>query len=164
MLSRVERLIVNLNSTIMDSEDDIDWNPYAVQNRRKRKYPKSIDVEITNVWTTFDARCEFDLVHIVKNGHNVEYDPRGAGKAGLKMALRNPYRIATIHKSGKIICTGATSEENSRITARQFGRQLQKMGYPVLFRNFKINNVVARVFFPFDIDLGKLAQGNKGLW
>merc|ERR1712018_1021417 len=38
------------------------------------------------------------------------------------------------------------------------------MGYPVLFRNFKINNVVARVFIPFDIDLGKLAQGNKGLW
>ena len=155
---------MNLNSTIMDSEDDIDWNPYAVQNRRKRKYPKSIDVDITTVWTTFDARCEFDLVHIVKNGHNVEYDPRGAGKAGLKMTLRNPNRTATIHKSGKIICTGATSEENSRITARQFGRQLQKMGYPVLFRNFKINNVVARVFFPFDIDLGKLAQGNKGLW
>ena len=148
----------------MDSEDDLDWNYYPIQNIRKRKYPKSIDVEITNVWTTFDARCEFDLVHIVKYGHNVEYDPKAAGSAGLKMTLRNPNRTATIHRSGKIKCMGAKSEENARITARQFGRELQKLGYPVQFRDFKINQVMAKVIFPFDIDLAKLAQGNKGLW
>ena len=131
-----------------------------IQKKRKRKYRKSINVEITNVMATFNARCQFDLVHIVKNGHNVEFE----GGGGLKMILRNPNHTATIHRSGKIKCAGATSEENARITARQFGRQLQKLGYPVQFRNFKIHNVVAKVIFPFDIDLAKLAQGNKGLW
>ena len=154
------KISIIMDSDVTMSEDDLDWNPFSIQNIRKRKYPKSINVEITNVWATFDACCQFDLVHIVKNGHNVEFE----GGGGLKMILRNPNHTATIHRSGKIKCAGATSEENARITARQFGRQLQKLGYPVQFRNFKIHNVVAKVIFPFDIDLAKLAQGNKGLW
>uniref|UniRef100_A0A673JUR6 Uncharacterized protein n=1 Tax=Sinocyclocheilus rhinocerous TaxID=307959 RepID=A0A673JUR6_9TELE len=43
------------------------------------------------------------------------------------MKLRKPRITATIWSSGKIICTGATSEVEAKLGARRLARCLQKI-------------------------------------
>uniref|UniRef100_A0A4W5KR36 TBP-like 1 n=1 Tax=Hucho hucho TaxID=62062 RepID=A0A4W5KR36_9TELE len=47
------------------------------------------------------------------------------------MKLRKPRVTASIWSSGKIICTGATSEDEAKQGARRLARTLQKLGFKV---------------------------------
>jgi hypothetical protein len=67
-----------------------------------------IDIVISNVVCAFSVRCSLALKEIALNGANVEYK-RENGMVTMK--LRKPYTTASIWSSGKITCTGATSEE-----------------------------------------------------
>lgn len=68
-----------------------------------------IDIVINNVVCSFSVRCHLNLREIALNGHNVEFR-RENGMVTMK--LRKPYTTASMWSSGKITCTGATSEEN----------------------------------------------------
>lgn len=67
-----------------------------------------IDIVISNVVCAFSVRCQLTLKDIALNGANVEYK-RENGMVTMK--LRKPYTTASIWSSGKITCTGATSED-----------------------------------------------------
>ena len=41
------------------------------------------------------------------------------------------------------MCTGAKSEEDSRLAARKYARIVQKLGFPTKFKDFKIQNMVS---------------------
>ena len=41
-----------------------------------------------------------------------------------------------------MVCTGAKSEEESRLAARKYARIIQKLGFPTKFKDFKIQNMV----------------------
>ena len=41
-----------------------------------------------------------------------------------------------------MVCTGAKSEEDSRLAARKYARIVQKLGFPTKFKDFKIQNMV----------------------
>ena len=45
-----------------------------------------------------------------------------------------------------MVCTGAKSEEESRLAARKYARIIQKLGFPTKFKDFKIQNMVI-IFF-----------------
>ena len=78
------------------------------------------------------------------------------------MKLRKPNSTASIWSSGKISCVGAKSEEDAKISARRFGRILQKLGYEnVKFRNYKVVNVLAVVKLPFAVKLETFSQAYK---
>lgn len=47
------------------------------------------------------------------------------------MRIREPRTTALIFSSGKMVCTGAKSEEDSRLAARKYARIIQKLGFPV---------------------------------
>uniref|UniRef100_A0A3Q3S0D1 Uncharacterized protein n=1 Tax=Mastacembelus armatus TaxID=205130 RepID=A0A3Q3S0D1_9TELE len=83
--------------------------------------------------------CGLDLDLIARKAWNVQYNPKVQ-----KLTLRDPQTTAVIYTSGNIVCTGATSEQDSRVATRRFARILQKLGFPVSFLDFKIQNVVAR--------------------
>ena len=70
-----------------------------------------IDIVISNVVCAFSVRCQLALKEIALNGANVEYK-RENGMVTMK--LRKPYTTASIWSSGKITCTGATSEDQVR--------------------------------------------------
>ena len=40
------------------------------------------------------------------------------------------------------MCTGAKSEEDSRLAARKYARIVQKLGFATKFKDFKIQNMV----------------------
>lgn len=67
--------------------------------------------------------------------------------------LRDPRTTALIFASGKLVCTGAKSEENSRTAARRYGRIIQKLHYKVKFKDFKIQNMVGSCDVKFPIRL-----------
>jgi transcription initiation factor TFIID TATA-box-binding protein len=52
---------------------------------------------------------ELDLRKIAQNARNSEYNPRRF--AACIMRIREPKTTALIFKSGKVVCTGAKSEE-----------------------------------------------------
>lgn len=67
-----------------------------------------IDIVINNVVCSFSVRCHLNLREIALNGRNVEFR-RENGMVTMK--LRKPYTTASIWSSGRITCTGATSED-----------------------------------------------------
>lgn len=67
-----------------------------------------IDIVINNVVCSFSVRCHLNLRQIALNGRNVEFR-RENGMVTMK--LRRPYTTASIWSSGRITCTGATSED-----------------------------------------------------
>ncbi|XP_078504983.1 TATA box-binding protein-like 1 [Lissotriton helveticus] len=118
----------------------------------------ALDILITNVVCVFRTRCHLNLRKIALEGVNVIYK-NNVGK--LLMKLRKPRITATIWSSGKIICTGATSEEEAKFGARRLARCLQKLGFQVRFTDFKIVNVLAVCTMPFEIRLPEFTKKNR---
>lgn len=82
-----------------------------------------------NVVSTVNLGIELPLMYINTRTRNSEYNP--ARFMGLIMRIRNPRATALIFHSGKIVCTGARSEEDSYLATRKFARIIQKLGFAV---------------------------------
>lgn len=82
--------------------------PAATVEEENEEPEPEIDIVISNVVCAFSVRCQLALKDIALNGANVEYK-RENGMVTMK--LRKPYTTASIWSSGKITCTGATSED-----------------------------------------------------
>ncbi|KAG8009239.1 TATA-box-binding protein [Nibea albiflora] len=108
--------------------------------------------QIQNVLSTVKLGCCLDLQTIACKVWNVEYRPKSFDS--LIMRIREPRTTAIIYKSGNVVCTGAKSVEDSRRAARRFARIVQKLGFPVCFLKFKIQNIVASCkIFPISLEL-----------
>jgi transcription initiation factor TFIID TATA-box-binding protein len=74
------------------------------------------------------------------------------------MRIREPKTTALIFGSGKIVCTGARSEDESKTAAKQYARIIKKLGFPVKFSEFKIQNIVGSCDVKFPIRLEGLSN------
>ncbi|KAB7506714.1 TATA box-binding-like protein 1 [Armadillidium nasatum] len=117
-----------------------------------------IDIMINNVVCSFSVGCHLNLRNIALTGKNVEFRKEN-GMVTLK--LRRPLTTASIWSSGKITCTGSTSEDQARIAARRVARSLQKLGYNVKFRNYRIVNVLGTCTMPFAIKISQFSQNHR---
>ncbi|KAL4712968.1 hypothetical protein ACJJTC_012038 [Scirpophaga incertulas] len=115
-----------------------------------------IDIMINNVVCSFSVKCHLNLRQIALNGVNVEFRRENAM---VTMKLRRPYTTASIWSSGRVTCTGATSEDQAKIAARRYARALQKLGFQVRFQNFRVVNVLGTCRMPFGIRI--IAFSNK---
>ncbi|XP_067355893.1 uncharacterized protein [Channa argus] len=97
--------------------------------------------QIHNVVSTAKLGCRLDLKVIARKARNVEYNPKVCKV--LIMRIRKPRTTAMIYANGHVTCTGAKSEEQSRVAIRRHARIVQKLGFPVSVFNFKIKNIVA---------------------
>lgn len=61
------------------------------------------------------------------------------------MRIRDPKTTALIFASGKMVVTGAKSEDDSRLASRKYARIIQKLGFNAKFTDFKIQNIVVRI-------------------
>ncbi|XP_012527300.1 TATA box-binding protein-like 1 [Monomorium pharaonis] len=120
--------------------------------------PPELDIVINNVVCSFSVRCHLNLREIALNGSNVEYR-RENGM--ITMKLRRPYTTASIWSSGKITCTGATSEVQAKVAARRFARSLQKLGFKVRFHNYRVVNVLGTCCMPFAIKITSFSIHHK---
>lgn len=76
------------------------------------------------------------------------------------MRIRDPKTTALIFASGKMVVTGAKSEDASKLASRKYARIVQKLGFDAKFQEFKIQNIVGSCDVKFPIRLEGLAYSH----
>jgi transcription initiation factor TFIID TATA-box-binding protein len=115
---------------------------------------------VQNVVSTVSLGVQLDLKRIALKARNAEYNPRRF--AAVIMRIRDPKTTALIFSSGKMVITGAKSEESSKIACKKYARILQRLGYGhAKFIDFKIQNIVASCDIRFPIRLESLAHAHS---
>ena len=80
--------------------------------------------------------------------------------AAVIMRIRDPKTTALIFASGKMVVTGAKSEDDSKLASRKYARIIQKLGFNAKFTDFKIQNIVGSCDVKFPIRLEGLAYSH----
>lgn len=109
-----------------------------------------------NIVSTANLDCDLNLHYIAMRVQNVEYSSKKF--SALILRIRNPKTTCLVFKNGRIVCTGGKTEKESKLAARKFGRLVQKVGFNVSFKDFKIQNIVASCSMGFSVDLASLAS------
>ncbi|GMH02723.1 hypothetical protein Nepgr_004562 [Nepenthes gracilis] len=122
------------------------------------KHPSGIVPTLQNIVSTVNLDCKLDLKAIALQARNAEYNPKRF--AAVIMRIREPKTTALIFASGKMVCTGAKSEQQSKLAARKYARIIQKLGFPATFKDFKIQNIVGSCDVKFPIRLEGLAYSH----
>jgi len=110
---------------------------------------------LQNIVSTVNLNCKLDLKSIAMRARNAEYNPKRF--AAVIMRIREPRTTALIFSSGKMVCTGAKSEEHCRLASRKYARIIQKLGFKTQFTDFKIQNMVGSSDVGFHVRLETLA-------
>ena len=134
--------IIKENETVKTQADTALLNP-EIQNLR-----------IVNVVSMVDLGCQLNLSDIAKSCKNSEYNP--ARLNAVIMRIKEPKSVALIFNSGKMVCAGAKNEADSKTAARKFAKTVKKLVNQVIFKNFRIINMVATCDFKFRVHLTKL--------
>lgn len=157
-----------LNETISQAQKDL-YNEINFKNNELTKeqtnliktkadtYSANIEYppfRIINVVSMFSVDCPLNLETIGKKCINAEYNPKKLN--AVIMRIKEPKTVALIFYTGKIICTGAKNEQDSKKAAIIYAKILKKIGYPVKFKNFRIINIVSTCDTKFNISLTKL--------
>ncbi|CAF2265493.1 unnamed protein product [Rotaria magnacalcarata] len=126
--------------------------------------PRTVDTSrvqpsLQNIVSTVSLGCKLDLKRIALQARNAEYNPKRF--AAVIMRIRSPRTTALIFTSGKMVCTGAKTEDDSIQAARRYARVIQKLGFPAKFLDFKIQNMVGSADVSFKIRLEALALAHE---
>jgi len=113
-------------------------------------------IRIENVVTSATLNQRIDLNAVVKGYPGVEYRPEQF--PGLVFRLKRPKTATLIFNSGKMVCTGAKSEKESKRAVMKVVRELKKSGIIIIGKpELKIQNIVASVNLAGLIDLERSA-------
>lgn len=111
-------------------------------------------VNIENVVASATLKQRVDLNAVVKNYPGVEYRPEQF--PGLVFRLKRPKTATLIFNSGKMVCTGAKSEQEARRAVMRVIKELKKSGIIIASKpELKIQNIVASANLYGIIDLEK---------
>ncbi|PWN87064.1 TBP-domain-containing protein [Acaromyces ingoldii] len=113
---------------------------------------------LQNIVATVNLEVRLDLKTIALHARNAEYNPKRF--AAVIMRIREPKTTALIFASGKMVVTGAKSEDDSRLASRKYARIIQKLGFEARFSEFKIQNIVGSCDVRFPIRLEGLAYSH----
>jgi len=102
------------------------------------------EISIQNVVATGSLKHGFDLAAIIRAFPDVEYRP--AVFPGLAFRLKKPKTCTLIFTTGKMVCTGAKSEKESKRAIRKVVRELKTAGIIVTGKpKIRTQNIVASV-------------------
>jgi len=111
-------------------------------------------IEIQNVVATANLNQKIDLNAVVRGYPGVSYRPEVF--PGLVFRLKRPKTAALIFSTGKMVCTGAKSEKDSRSAITKVVKELKKGGIIILGKpSVKVENIVASVILGGKVDLEK---------
>lgn len=158
----------NIDSNIYFDQSliNIENNNFNNEERKNEILPtritriNEITPNIQNVVCTVNLGVQLDLKRIALKARNAEYNPRRF--AAVIMRIRDPKTTALIFSSGKMVITGAKSEEAARISCKKYTRIIQRLGYGYAkFLEFKIQNIVASCDIHFPVRLESLAHAHN---
>jgi len=109
-------------------------------------------IDIQNVVAAATLNQKVDLNAVVKSFPGVEYRPEQF--PGLVFRIKRPKTATLIFNSGKMVCTGARSEKESRRAVKTVVKELKKSGIVIIKKpDFKVVNIVASVRLGGKVDL-----------
>ena len=140
---------------LLNNDNNLD-KELTLKSTNHETYPlgNECNVKINNIVALLDSGYKLNLKHIGLICQNTEYNPKRFN--ALTMRLKEPKIVALIFDSGKIIVTGATTEEDSRTAARKLIKILRNCGFKVGYKSFKITNIVSSCNVNFPIRLTQL--------
>ena len=99
-------------------------------------------IRIENVVSSVTLNQRIDLNAVVKGNPLVEYRPEKF--PGLVFRLKRPKTAILIFSTGKMVCTGAKSEKESKRAVLKVVRELKKSGIIIIGKpEIKVVNIVA---------------------
>jgi len=117
-------------------------------------------IHIQNVVAAATLNQKVDLNAVVKSYPGVEYRPEQF--PGLVFRLKRPKTATLIFSSGKMVCTGAKSEKESRRAVMTVVKELKKGGIIIISKpDLRVVNIVASASLGGKIDL-ELAVSKLG--
>ena len=131
-------------------------NSMIINNKKKEHIINNKDIEpkLQNIVSTANLGCELRLRDIALQAKNAEYNPKRF--AAVIMRIKEPKTTALIFSSGKMVCTGAKSEADSKKASRKYAKIIKSLGFPVNFKEFKVQNIVGSCDVHFQISLSRL--------
>ena len=100
------------------------------------------EICMQNVVSTFSLNVShINLAELARRTNFVEYNPKKFAAATARIFF--PRTTALCFASGNMVCTGAKDEIHARLAARKYVSVLQRFGFNVEMRNFRIQNLVA---------------------
>lgn len=112
---------------------------------------------IRNVVSTFDLGCRLDLPNVAQQARNAVYRPERFSACVIR--IREPKATALVFSTGKVVVTGARSEDDSRLAGRKIARIIQRLGYKAKFKDWKVQNLVSSCDSKLLIRLEGLSSG-----
>jgi transcription initiation factor TFIID TATA-box-binding protein len=120
-------------------------------------------INIQNVVAAATLNQKVDLNAIVKSYPGVEYRPEQF--PGLVFRLKRPKTATLIFNSGKMVCTGAKSEQEARRAVMTVVKELKKGGIIILRKpDLKVVNMVASASLCGKIDLEAVSTLGKTMY
>jgi transcription initiation factor TFIID TATA-box-binding protein len=111
-------------------------------------------INIQNIVASANLNQKVDLNAVVKSYPGVEYRPELF--PGLVFRLKRPKTTTLIFSAGKMICTGAKSEKESRSAVMKVAKELKKNGIIIINKpDLKVVNIVASASLGGKVDLEK---------
>ncbi len=114
-------------------------------------------IDIVNVVASASVDQKLDLIEITKKFPDTEYHPEQF--PGLVFRLKNPKTATLIFRTGKMVCTGSTSEELAVKAVRTVVQKLRKEGIKIKKDAVvTIQNIVSSINLRGKINLEKAAR------
>ena len=113
------------------------------------------NISIQNIVASVSLNQKIDLQKIVEKFPKTEYNP--SVFPGLVFRLKKPKTATLIFGTGKMVCTGAKSEKESRSAVGKVVKELRSQGIPITEKPVvNIQNIVASAALGGEIDLESL--------
>ena len=137
----------------------LDWrySPSPKKKKSKANEEKVITITVNSMRARFEVGCKLNLLDIATRAWNTTL------KEGIvTIQDRLPELCsARFFPSGKVMVDVRTHDPQIvEKRCRNFGRLLQKLGYPVQFYGFRIFSILASTKLNYRLNLSKLAKGD----
>jgi transcription initiation factor TFIID TATA-box-binding protein len=141
------------NDSTIGNFSDCDDCVFLLDNEEFEYTPKveELKPEINNVVSTAYLGCNLNLKNIALKIKNAEFNLNKS--SSLILTTNNKSISGMIFSNGKIICTGAKSEKESKSNCIKFSKMLKKIGFNTQLKDFKIQNINASYDIKFKISL-----------
>ena len=112
----------------------------------------------TNVVCKFDLGVRLELLQLVQRYQLMDFN--SVKFAAATMHMLDPRVTLLTFGSGKVVCTGAKSEEEARTACRRMVTVMHNMGVAAQMLDFVIENIVATASAGFSVELNTLYELN----
>jgi len=115
------------------------------------------DIKVVNIVVSTSLMHAIPLEKMAATLSNTEYNPEQF--PGLVIRIKEPKTSALIFSSGKVVCTGARTMENVRLSINKIIKSLEKINIKITVKpEIKIQNIVASGSVGMDLNLNTLAM------